>query len=157
MKLSKRTQRMLVFLGLAAVLAFGTWYVMNWYVPTTVILPGAPMEMKRFKQNGSEVKILYKENGVEKEGLIVLTDAPRRHTVGYDGKIYLEQTVYLNGIPVKGIYRNEQGLHPGYAVTFRPGENREYVLLLQIDWLVEKHRFLDIYRGKAWRINVSYK
>ena len=73
MKLSRRTQRMLVFLGLAAVLAFGTWYVMNWYVPTTVILPGAPMEMKRFKQNGSEVKILYKENGVEKEGLIVFS------------------------------------------------------------------------------------
>ena len=157
MKLSKRVQRTLVFTALAVVLCFAAWYVMNWYVPTTVILPGAPMEMKRYSQNGSEVKIRYKENGVEKEGLITLMDAPQRHTMEYEGKIYLEQTIFLNGIPVKGVYRSEKGLHPGYAVTFRPGENREHILLLQIDWLVEKHRFLDIYRGKAWRINVNLR
>ena len=143
---------------LAAVIAFAAWYVSEWYIPTGAVIPGASIELQKLVHNDKEVKIITKEKGKTKQDLVFLSDGkPLLYKVDYKEKIFIEQTVLVNGIPVKGIYRNEQGLHPGYAVTFRPGENREYVLLLQIDWLVEKHRFLDIYRGKAWRINVSYK
>ena len=157
MKLSQRLKIVIPVMLLAAVIAFAVWYFVNWYIPTNVIIPGEPIEMKRLCQNDGKIRIITKNNGLTKEGLFVLPEGkPCQFKSDYQDKVFIEQTVFVNGKPVKGIYRRN-GLASGFTVTFYPGEQREYTLLLQIDWLVERHRFLDRYRGKAWRTNVSIR
>ncbi|MBR2439527.1 MAG: hypothetical protein IKB25_04985 [Lentisphaeria bacterium] len=158
MKFPQRLKIVIPVMLLAAVIAFAAWYVSEWYIPTGAIVPGAPIELQRLSQNDKEVKIITKKKGKTEQGLVFPPDGkPLLYKVDYKEKIFIEQTVLVNGIPVKGIYRNDQGVVLGYTVTFYTGEQREYTLSLQIDWQVEKHRFLDRYRGKAWKTNFSLR
>ena len=143
---------------LAAVIAFAAWYVSEWYIPTGAIVPGAPIELQRLSQNDKEIKIITKKKGETEQELMHLSDGkPLLYKVDFNKKIFIEQTVLVNGIPVKGTYRNDQGIAVGYTVTLTPGEQRDYTLLLQIDWQMEKHRFLDRYRGKPWKTNIRLR
>lgn len=154
MKLSKRMKIVIPFVILAAVIAFAIWYFMEWFKPTGTIVPGAPMELMKVVQNGNELRIIKKG----KEEVITIPDGkPYRIEMKYPETVFFEQTVIVNGIPMKGIFRKENGISSGVAETFYPGEKRESVLMIQVDWQVEKHRFLDRYRGKVWKQNVSVR
>ena len=158
MKFRQRLKIVIPVMLLAAVIAFAAWDVSEWYIPTGAVIPGASIELQKLVHNDKEVKIITKEKGKTKQDLVFLSDGkPLLYKVDYKEKIFIEQTVLVNGIPVKGIYRNDQGAALGYTVTFYPGEQRTHTLLLQIDWQVEKHRFLNRYRGKAWKTNISIR
>lgn len=154
MKFSNRLKIIIPFIILAAVITFAIWYVLNWYKPTGSVIPGAPMELMKVVQNDNQIKIIKKG----KEEIITIADnKPYRFEMKYPDTVFIEQTVIVNGTPMKGTYRNENGIASGFAETFYPGENREVSLILQIEWQVEKHRLFDRYRGKPWKHNISVR
>ena len=139
---------------IVAVLLFAAWNFVNWYKPTGAIIPGAPMVMMQIIQNDREIKIIKKG---KEEVITIPDDKPYKYQIKYSDKVFLEQTVIVNGTRVKGTYLNENGLPAVFPVTFIPGEKREYSLMLQMEWQVEKHRLLDRYRGKCWKVNCSVR
>ena len=154
MKILQSLKIIIPIILIAVILFFAAWYFVNWYKPTGAIVPGAPMVMMQIIQNDREIKIFQKG----KEEVITLSgDEPYVHKFKYDGKIFLEQTVVVNDARVKGTYLNENGFPTVFSATFKPGEKQEHSLILQIDWQVEKHRFLDRYRGKCWKVNYSVR
>ena len=152
MKILQSLKIIIPIILIAVILFFAAWYFVNWYKPTGAIVPGAPMVMMQVIQNDREIKVF--QNGKE-EIITIPDDKPYKYQLKYSDKIFLEQTVIVNGVRVKGAYLNENGLPTAFSATFKPGEKREYSLILQIDWQVEKHLFLDRYRGKCWKINYS--
>ena len=154
MKLQQRLKIVIPVVLLAAVLLFAFWYFTNWYKPTGAVIPGAPMELMKIIQNDREIKIIKKG----KEEIITIPEGkPYRLEMKYPDKIFFEQTVIVNGIPMKGICLKENGISSGFTETFHPGEKKECVMMIQVDWQVEKHRLMERYRGKVWRTNISVR
>ena len=154
MKFQQRLKIIIPIVLLAAVLMFAAWYFVNWYKPSGAVIPGAPMELMRIVQNDREIRIIKKG----KEEVITIPEGkPYKYEIKYTDKVFMEQVVVVNGVKVKGTYRNENGFPTVFPVTFRPGEKQEYTLSLQMDWQVEKHRLLDRYRGKSWKANLSLR
>ena len=154
MKIRQLLKIIIPIILIAIILFFAALYFVNWYKPTGAIIPGAPMVMMQVIQNDREINIF--QNG-KKETITIPDDKPYVHQFKYSDKIFLEQTVIVNDVRIKGTYLNENGLPTAFSATFKPGEKREYSLVLQIDWQVEKHRFLDRCRGKCWKVNYSVR
>lgn len=154
MKLPQRLKIVIPVMLLAGVIVFAVWYFMEWYKPTGTIVPGAPMELMRVVQDGNQLKITKKG----KEEIIPLPEGKDyQFKMDYPETVFLEQTVIVNGIRMKGTYKKENGFSTGFSETFHPGEKRKCSLMIQLDWQVEKHRFLDRYRGKCWKLNYSVR
>jgi hypothetical protein len=158
MKLSARLKIVIPLMLLAGVILFAIRYFTGWFIPTGTIIPGAPMELMRISQNDKEVRISTRKKGKIKQQILHISNGkPLQYKFDYKEKIFIEQAILVNGTPVKGTYRDDNGANLNYTVTFIPGEKRDYVLLLQIDWLVERHRLLERFRGKAWKTNFSVR
>ena len=154
MKFRNSLRYIIPILLIVLILVFAGWYFAGWYKPTGAVVPGAPMELLKLVQTDKELKVIRKG----KEETVPLPEGkPYQYKLSYPDKVFIEQTVLVNGIPVKGTYRTDNGIETGFIITFTPGEKREYSLMLQIDWQVEKHVFLDRYRGKSWKRNISYR